>query len=145
MYVIDELSSTITVFAFDSSHGSLQALQAISTLPADFKGKNDTAEIHVHPNGKFLFASNRGHDSIAVFSIDQNTGKLSFTADFPTGGKTPRNFELDPGGTHLLVANQDSGNIVTFTIDQQNGRLTSTGQERKVPSPVSLRFVKVQR
>jgi len=145
VYVIDELSSTITVFAFDSSHGSLQALQAISTLPADFKGKNDTAEIHVHPNGKFLFASNRGHDSIAVFSIDQNTGKLSFTADFPTGGKTPRNFELDPGGTHLLVANQDSGNIVTFTIDQQNGRLTSTGQERKVPSPVSLRFVKVQR
>ena len=144
-YVIDELSSTITVFAFDSSHGSLQALQAISTLPADFNGRNDTAEIHVHPSGKFLFASNRGHDSIAVFSIDQKSGKLSLTGDFSTVGRTPRNFELDPDGTHLLVANQDSGNIVTFTIDQKNGRLTPTGQQLKVPAPVSLRFVKLQK
>lgn len=143
VYVIDELASTITVFTFDSAHGSLRSLQTISTLPADFKGSNDTAEIHVHPSGKFLFASNRGHNSIAVFSIDQNTGKLSLNADFPTGGKTPRNFELDPDGTHLLVANQDSGNIVAFTIDQQNGRLTRVGQELSVASPVSLRFVKV--
>jgi 6-phosphogluconolactonase len=145
VYVIDELASTITVFAFDSAHGTLKSLQVVSTLPADFKGTNDTAEIHVHPNSKFLFASNRGHDSIAVFAIDQNTGKLSLTGDFPTGGKTPRNFEFDPDGTHLLVANQDSGNIVTFAIDQQNGGLTPTGQELKVPSPVSLRFVKVQK
>jgi 6-phosphogluconolactonase len=142
VYVINELASTITVFAFDSSQGTLKSLQAVSTLPVDFKGTNDTAEIHIHPNGKFLFASNRGHDSIAVFAIDQNTGKLSLTGDFPTGGKTPRNFEFDPDGTHLLVANQDSGNIVTFVIDQQNGRLTTTGQELKVPSAVSLRFVK---
>jgi len=144
VYAIDELASTITVFAFDSSHGTLQSLQSVSTLPADFKGTNDTAEIHVHPNGKFLFASNRGHDSISVFSIDQSTGKLTLTAHFPTRGKTPRNFELDPDGTHLLVANQDTGNIVTFTIDLQNGRLTPAGQELKVPSPVSLRFVRTQ-
>jgi 6-phosphogluconolactonase len=145
VYAIDELASTITVFAFDSSNGSLQSLQSVSTLPADFRGTNDTAEIHVHSDGKFLFASNRGHDSIAVFSIDQTTGKLTMTGDFPTGGKTPRNFELDPDGTHLLVANQDTGNIVTFTIDQRSGRLTTTGHELKVPSPVSLRFVETKK
>lgn len=144
VYAIDELASTITVFAFDSSNGSLQPFQSVSTLPADFRGTNDTAEIHVHSYGKFLFASNRGHDSIAVFSIDQTTGKLTMTGDFPTGGKTPRNFELDPGGTHLLVANQDTGNIVTFAIDQRSGRLTTTGHELKVPSPVSLRFVETK-
>ena len=144
VYAIDELASTITVFAFDSSNGSLQPFQSVSTLPADFRGTNDTAEIHVHSDGKFLFASNRGHDSIAVFSIDQTTGKLTMTGDFPTGGKTPRNFELDPGGTHLLVANQDTGNIVTFAIDQRSGRLTTTGHELKVPSPVSLRFVETK-
>jgi 6-phosphogluconolactonase len=141
VYVIDELASTITAFSFDPSRGVLQSFHTLSTLPADFKATNDTAEIHVHPNGKFLFASNRGHDSIAVFSIDQNTGKLSLTAHYPTHGKTPRNFELDPDGTHLLVANQDTGNIVIFQIDPQNGRLTPAGQELKLPSPVSLRFV----
>jgi 6-phosphogluconolactonase len=141
VYVIDELASTITAFSFDPSRGVLQSFQTVSTLPADFKATNDTAGIHVHPNGRFLFASNRGHDSIAVFSIDQNTGKLSLTAHYPTHGKTPRNFELDPEGTHLLVANQDTGNIVIFQIDPQSSRLTPAGQELKVPSPVSLRFV----
>jgi 6-phosphogluconolactonase len=143
-YAIDELASTVTVLSFDSSRGILRSLQSISTLPSGFKGANDTAEIHVLPNGKFLFASNRGHDSIAVFSIDANTGRLAPEEYVSTQGKTPRNFELDPTGSRLLVANQDTGNIVFFRIDSQTGHLTPTGQELKIPSPVTLRFVRAQ-
>ncbi len=140
-YAVDELNSTITVFSYDAAAGALHWVQTISTLPKEFSGSNDTAEIHVHPSGKFLFASNRGHDSIAVFSIDKSTGRLTAAGDFPTRGKTPRNFEIGPTGTKLFVANQETGNIVTFRIDPQTGGLTSTGQVLNVPSPVSLRFV----
>jgi 6-phosphogluconolactonase len=143
-YAIDELASTVTAFSFDSSRGVLKPLQSISTLPPEYKGANDTAEIHVLPNGKFLFASNRGHDSIAVIAIDTNTGKLAPVEYVPTQGKTPRNFELDPTGSRLVVANQDTGNIVFFRINPQTGHLTPTGQDLKVPSPVSLRFVRAQ-
>ena len=143
-YVINELNSTITAFSYDDAHGVLKVLQTVSTLPKDFSGNNDTAEIHVHPNGKFLFASNRGHDSIAVFSIAQDTGRLSPADDFSTQGKTPRNFEIDPSGSRLFVANQDSGTIVIFRIDQKTGGLTPTGKILNVPSPVSLRFVPVE-
>jgi len=144
LFVIDELASTVTVFSFDPSKGALHLLQSLSTLPSGFTENNDTAEIHVHPNGKFLFASNRGHDSIAAFSIDQKTGTLIVVDHFSTQGKTPRNFELDPTGTRLLVANQDSDNIVFFNIDVQTGHLTATGQQLEVSSPVSLRFVAAQ-
>jgi 6-phosphogluconolactonase len=141
LYVVDELASNVTVFSFDPSKGSLRLLQTLSTLPSGFIGNNDVAEIHVHPNGKVLYASNRGHDSIAVFSIDQMTGTISLAGHVSTQGKTPRNFELDPTGTCLLVANQDSGNLVFFSIDESTGHLTPTGQQLKVPSPVSLRLV----
>jgi len=141
LYVVDELASTVTLFSFDSSKGTLHLLQSLSTLPSGSSGNNDTAEIHVHPNGKFLFASNRGHDSIAFFSLDQNTGTLTPVDHVSTQGKTPRNFELDPTGTRLLVANQDSDNIVFFNINPQTGQLTAASQQLKVPSPVSLRFV----
>lgn len=140
-YVVDELGSTINGFAFDPKKGEFHPLQTVSTLPAGFKGSNDTAEIHVHPNGKFLFASNRGHDSIVVFAVDQKTGRLTLVDHFSTQGKTPRNFEIDPTGTRLFAANQDSGTIVVFQIDPATGRLTPTGQVLHVPSPVSLRFV----
>ena len=140
-YVVDELGSTINGFSFDPKKGEFHPLQTVSTLPAGFKGSNDTAEIHVHPNGKFLFASNRGHDSIVVFAIDQKTGSLKLVEHFSTQGKTPRNFEIDPTGTRLFVANQDSGTIVIFQIDPATGRLTPTGQVLQVPSPVALRFV----
>lgn len=140
-YVLAEMKSTVTVFAYDASSGALREVQAISNLPKDYKGNNDAAEIHVHPNGKFVFASNRGHDSIAVFSIDKGTGRLTPAGDFPTEGKTPRNFEIDPTGTRLFVANQESGNIVIFRIDQKTGALTPTGKVLNVPAPVSLRFV----
>jgi 6-phosphogluconolactonase len=142
-FVVNELHSSITSFSYDASRGELHILQTVSTVPKDFSGSNDTAEIHVHPNGKFLFASNRGHDSIAVFSIDQRKGALTLVDHFSTQGKTPRNFEIDPSGSRLFVANQGSGNIVVFRIDQETGRLTSTGQVRNVPSPVCLKFVAI--
>jgi 6-phosphogluconolactonase len=140
-YVVNELQSTITAFSYDPRQGALKKLKTVSTLPKGFSGSNDTAEIKVHPNGKFLFASNRGHDSIAVFSIDSHTGALTLVDHFPTQGKTPRNFEIDPTGTLLFAANQDTNNIVVFRIDPNNGRLTPTGQTLHVPSPVCLKFM----
>jgi len=140
-YVVNELQSSITTFSNDPNRGALHALKTVSTLPKGFSGNNDAAEIHVHPSGKFLFASNRGHDSIAVFSVDSNSGALTLVDHFPTQGKTPRNFEIDPTGKLLLVANQDANNIVVFRIDPNSGRLTPTGQTLKVPSPVCLKFM----
>jgi 6-phosphogluconolactonase len=140
-YVVNELKSTITAFSYDANRGALQKLGSISTLPTDVSGPNDGAEIHVHPSGRFLFVSNRGHDSIAVFSIDPGSGELTLVQDVSTQGKTPRNFEIDPTGAFLFVANQNSGNIVVFRINPQTGKLTATGQVLSVPSPVSLRFV----
>jgi 6-phosphogluconolactonase len=140
-YVVNELQSTITTFSYQASQGVLDKLSTVSTLPHGFTGANESAEIHVHPSGKFLYASNRGHDSIALFSIDRTTGALTPADYFPTRGKTPRNFEIDPTGKLLFVANQDTDNIVVFRIDPQNGRLTPTGQTLRVPSPVSLAFM----
>ncbi len=140
-YVVNELQSTITAFSYDPRRGVLHSLKTVSTLPKSFSGSNDTAEIRVHPNGKFLFASNRGHDSIAVFSIDGKSGTLALVDHFPTLGKTPRNFEIEPTGTRLFVANQDTGTIVVFKIDLNTGRLTPTGQVLKVPSPVCLKLM----
>ncbi len=126
--------------AYDGSRGVLHKLNTITTLPKGFSGSNDTAEIKVHPNGKFLFASNRGHDTIAVFSIDSHTGTLTLVDHFSTQGKTPRNFEIDPTGKLLFVANQDTDNVVVFRINPDDGRLTPTGQVLHVPAPVCLKF-----
>jgi len=143
-YAVNELQSSITAFSYDANRGELHKLKTVSTLPKSFSGSNDTAEIKVHPSGKFLFASNRGHDSIAVFSIDSHTGTLTFVDHFPTQGKTPRNFEIDPTGKLLFVANQDTNNIVVFRIDPNSGRLTPTGQTLHVPSPVCLKFMSIE-
>jgi 6-phosphogluconolactonase len=140
-YAVNELQSTITGFSYDAKNGVLHPVQTISTLPKGFSGSNDTADIHVHRNGKFVFASNRGHNSIAVFSIEKNTGRLTLVDHFSTQGKTPRNFEIDPSGSRLLVANQDSGSIVIFHINPETGRLTRTGQVVNMPSAVCLKFV----
>ena len=143
-YVINELGSTITAFSYDGKRGTLQKIQTISTLPDDFKGKNDTAEIVVHPDGKFLYGSNRGHDSIAVFAIDRAKGTLKHTDDVSTQGKTPRNFEIDPSGSFLFAADQDSDKVVVFRIDLHTGHLTPTGEVLQVPSPVCVRLVALQ-
>src|SRR5207253_6053486 len=126
-YVINEMASTVTAMDFDAEYGALKTAQTVTTLPTGFKGNSSTAEVQVHPSGKFLYGSNRGHDSIAIFAIDPATGLLTPTGYEPTGGKTPRNFSIDPMGAYLLAANQDSGTVVVFKIDPETGGLTPTG------------------
>jgi len=142
-YVLSEVNSTVTAFAYDSKSGSFSTVQTLSTIPKNFTAHNDTAEIVVHPSGKFLYASNRGEDSIAEFTIDAANGRLTLAGDFSTQGKTPRNFALDPTGKFLLAANQESNNIVVFRIDQSTGALTATDQVAQVPAPVDIVFVPV--
>ena len=139
-YVINELDSTITAFSYDAARGRLTELQTVPTLPTEFKGQSSTAEIAVHPNGRFLYGSNRGHDSLAVFAIDSATGKLTFVQHEPTQGKTPRNFALDPTGAFLLAANQGSDNVVVFRIDAGSGKLSPTGKTIEVGAPVCVTF-----
>src|SRR5467141_559280 len=144
VYALNELKSTVTVFssaAQKKNQPYLVLKQQVSLLPQNFSGRNDAAEIAVHPNGKFLYASNRGHDSIAVFAIDEANGTLTSVADVSTGGKEPRHFAIDPTGKYLLAENQFSNNIVVFKIDPTTGGLTPTGQVVEVPSPVDLTFV----
>jgi 6-phosphogluconolactonase len=119
-------------------------LQSISTLPKDFTKENTAAEIEVHPSGKFLYASNRGHDSIAVFAIDPDKGTLTLVEYASTKGQGPRNFEIDPTGTRLFAANERSDNIVEFRINPQTGRLTPTGKVLEVSQPVCVRFVAIE-
>ena len=141
VYAVNEMASKVAVFAYKPGSGTLQGIQTIPTLPKDFAGQNTAAEIVVDAKGRFLYVSNRGDDSIAVFSINPDDGKLKSLEWVPSGGKTPRNFVIDPTGTWLFAANQDSGNIKLFRIDQTSGRLTPTDESLKVVSPVCVRFV----
>jgi len=140
-YCLNEITSTVTVLSYDAANGAFHEQQSISTLPADFTGANTAAEIQVHPSGKFLFASNRGHNSIAVFAIDDQ-GRLSALHNYSAQGRTPRNFSLDPSGRWLIVANQDTNNVVVFGVDQQTGELKPNGQTVTVPAPLCVRFWK---
>jgi 6-phosphogluconolactonase len=140
-YVINELANTITVFDYDAENGNLTTKQTVPTLPRTFRGESSTAEIVVHPSGKFLYGSNRGHNSIAVFLVDPKSGKLIPTGFQTKDIKTPRNFNIDPSGKFLVVANQDSDSLVVFAIDPRTGALTPTGHKAKVPTPVCVKFV----
>ena len=143
LYLISELRSTVTVFAYEAASGGLRELQTISTLPKGFAEKSAAAEIRIHPSGKFLYASNRGHDSIAVFAVDQAKGTLKSVEFVSTRGKTPRNFAIDFAGTWLLVANQNSNSVVSFRIDATTGRLSASDQSVAISSPVCVQFVRV--
>lgn len=140
-YIINELNSTITSCAYNLKDGRLTKLNTLSTLPSDFRGDNSCADIHVSPDGKFLYGSNRGHDSIVIYKIEQNSGKLEYVEHHSVNGKTPRNFMIDPTGKFLLVANQNTNNIVVFKIDQESGRLKSNGVEVEVSKPVCLKMI----
>ena len=140
-YVINELDSTVTTFTYDSNLGVLESIQTLSTLPERFEGVSHTAEVQVHPSGRFAYGSNRGHDSIAMFKVDDATGKLTSIGHEPTGGKTPRNFGIDPSGRYLIAANQDSDTLVVFRIDPAAGRLQSTGIVIDVPAPVCVKMI----
>ena len=140
VFVLNELHSTVTAFVRDPEKGSLRELQTLTTLPKDFTATNTSADVHVSPNGRFLYCSNRGHDSIAIFAIDPRNGALAAVGNESTRGVTPRNFAIDPGGTLLLVANQKSDNLVSFRIDSSTGWLSWTGHTSEVPAPVCLKF-----
>ena len=128
-------------FNYDDDDGKLTQIETVSTLPSDFSGVSYCADVHVHNTGKYLYGSNRGHNSIVVFEIDQGTGKLKLVEHVSTRGDWPRNFALDPSGGVLLVANQRSDSIVTFTVDLETGKLMPTGIVEALPSPVCLKFV----
>ena len=140
-YVINELNSTVTAFSYDAERGKLTETQTITTLPDDASGENYPADVHVHPNGRYLYGSNRGHDSIVVYAIEPDSGKLSLVQHEPTGGKWPRNFGIHPSGRYLLAANQNSNTLNVFAIDEGSGRLAPTGHSLDIPSPVCVRFL----
>ncbi|MBI2481594.1 MAG: lactonase family protein [Planctomycetia bacterium] len=142
-YVINEMALTVTAFKYDAEHGVLKTLQTISTIPDADRSQPglSTAEVRVHPSGKFLYGSNRGHDTIAAFSINQDTGELTYIENEPTQGKTPRNFFIDPTGTYLLAENQATDSIVVFRINQDTGNLEPTGNRIEVPAPVCIRMI----
>ncbi len=140
-YVINEMHNTITAFRYDPDKGALTKTQTISTLPKDFTGESYTAEVVVHPSGKFVYGSNRGHNSIAVFTVNEQTGELTAAGHQGENINTPRNFALDPSGKFCLVANQGSDSMVVFRVEEKTGALKSTGIRVEVPAPVCVRFL----
>lgn len=138
-YVIQEMGSMITGFHY--SNGELKTFQTVNNLPDDYKGQKWAADIHISPDGKFLYGSNRGHESLVIFSIDQKTGLLTLVGHQSVNGKTPRNFAIDPTGNFVLVANQDSDNVTIFKRNKETGTLTATGKEIKISQPVCLKFI----
>jgi 6-phosphogluconolactonase len=140
-YVINEMGGTITAFGYKPASGALTEIQTITTLPDGFDGSNSCAEVRVHPSGRFLYGSNRGHDSIAVYRIDPAKGTLTFVEHEKADIKTPRNFNIDPTGKYCLVANQGADSVVVFKIDQKTGDLEPTGNKIQIGRPVCIRFL----
>jgi 6-phosphogluconolactonase len=140
-WVINELGNTVTRFDYDTERGVLKPGESVTTLPQGFRGASYTAEVQVHPSGKFLYGSNRGHNSIAVFAIDQPTGNLTPVGHQAEGIKVPRNFGIDPTGVYLIVANQDGNSLIVFRINPDTGELTATGSQAQVPMPVCVKMI----
>jgi 6-phosphogluconolactonase len=143
VYLINEIGSAVIGFNWDGTKGTLSEFQMVSTLPEDFKGTSACAEMEIHPNGKFLYGTNRGHDSLVVFAIDQTTGKLSLVQHISSAGKTPRNFAFDPTGKWIVCTNHGSNNAVVFKVDENTGKLTQVGEPAEVPYPFCERFLAV--
>jgi 6-phosphogluconolactonase len=141
-YAVDEMKSTVTAFRYDAARGALSQIQNISTLPKDFTGQDNSAEIQVDTRGRFLYASNRGHDSITVFSIAGN-GQLTVVDNVSSGGKAPRSFRIDPTGAYLIAANQNSNNLAVFQVDAKTGRLKPTGKTAELSKPVCVQYLAV--
>jgi 6-phosphogluconolactonase len=142
-YNCNEISSSVTAYTYDSDKGALTAIQTISTLPAPVE-RNSTAEIQVHPSGKFLYCSNRGHDSLAIFTIDEKSGQLTAAGHQSTLGRTPRNFGIDPTGKFVIACNQATDNVAVFKVDQATGKLTQVGDLVSIPVPVCVKFLAVE-
>ncbi len=140
-YVMNELKPVVSVYSHDSATGNLTFIQNVPTIPSDFTKENSGAEIRMGHSGKFLYTSNRGHDSIQVFAIDSSHGTLRKVQDISTEGEVPRGFNLDPSGRFLVAGNQQTNNIVVFKVDPESGKLSPTGQKFEVPTPVDVLFV----
>jgi 6-phosphogluconolactonase len=143
VYVINELASTLTVFSYDADRGELRSRQTVSTLPDGFAGESWCAHVAVSPDGRFVYGSNRGHDSITIWAVDDTSGEVTLVGHEPTRGKIPRNFAIDPTGAWLLAANQESDTVVTFRRDPSSGTLAATGEVTPIPSPVAIVFAGV--
>jgi 6-phosphogluconolactonase len=141
VYIANELDSTVTACTWDSQHGVIDPIQTVSTLPTGFTGENTVADIHLTPNGAFLYVSNRGHHSLAAYTVNRHTGMLYPAGFYATHGEVPRNFAIDPSGAFILAANQDSNNLVVLRIDPAQGSLEKIGQDVPVPSPVCVQFL----
>jgi 6-phosphogluconolactonase len=141
LYVLNELNSTVTAMRYDQAEGNASPMQTISTLPREFKSENTAADIHLSPDERLLYASNRGHNSIAAFAIEEHSGTLTAIGHYSTLGETPRNFVISPDGEFLLAANQDSGDVRVWKIDQASGELIDTGHAVKVPQPVCIKML----
>ena len=141
VFVINEMDSTLSSFAYDATRGALEIRDTRSTLPEGYAERTHTAQVVVHPNGRFVYGSNRGHDSIAIFGIDAKRGRVRPLGHESTQGRTPRNFNIDPTGTVLLAANQDTDTIVPFRIDGESGKLSATGNITETPAPVCIQFL----
>ena len=139
--LINELDSTLISCAWDARQGEFREIQTVPTLPESFKGTNYCADVHFHPNGRFVYGSNRGHDSLAIWRIDPQSGRLELVGHESTGGRNPRNFVIDPTGRWLLVANQASDSVIVFRIDPVTGRLTRKGEPLQLSLPVCLKFL----
>lgn len=140
-YVINEMGNTVTAFHYDASAGTLTEIETVPTLPDDFEGNSSTADIHITDSGKYLYGSNRGHDSLAMYEVDASTGRLSLIGIESTRGENPRNFGIDPTGTFVLVGNQSTDTVTTFRLDHATGRLIDIGQIAEVPAAVCLKMV----
>ncbi len=140
-FLINELDSTLASLSYDGRRGTFEVLQIVPTLPEGYRGASDCADVQISPSGAFVFGSNRGHDSIVIYRVNQRTGRLTYVGHEPTRGKTPRSFGIDPTGRFLLVANQDSDTIVTFRIEPRTGKLLPTGHSLRVPTPVCVKFL----
>lgn len=140
LYVINELNNTICMLSWDAATGALALVQTVPTLPAGWRGDSHCADLHISADGRFLYGSNRGHDSIAIFAIDRASGNLALVGHQPTGGSTPRNFALDPSGRFLLAANQNGDSIVTFGVDPTNGRLHETSERAMIGTPMCVKL-----
>lgn len=140
VYVVNELDSTLALFHYDPAAGSAVHRQTVSLLPEAYTGERWAADIHIHPNGRFVYASNRGDDSLAIFQIDPVDGKIALSGRVNSGGRMPRNFGIDPGGRWLIAANQKGNNLVVFALDPENGSLTPTGEAVEVMAPVCIKF-----
>jgi 6-phosphogluconolactonase len=143
VYIVNERQSSLGCYHIDPTTAEITLVEKVPTIPADFTRNSSPADVHVHPNGKFVYASNRGHDSIAIFSIDEASGRMTPVDITPSGGRTPRGFQIEPSGRFLLSGNQATGNVVTYAIDANTGKITPTGAKVDVPRPVCIQFAMI--